>query len=107
MNLINGSHGDISGGIYSYKRFKAQGKKTIYNPGLFTTILGYLPIMVGLVVVLCLETSPQLYEYIIVIPCSLVLGIIALPIAEKICKSKDSPYAYDRGNGYFDKFTIK
>jgi hypothetical protein len=97
-------YGHISGGLYSYKRFKAQGKKTIYSPGLFTTIFGYLPIMVGLIVALCLERPPQLYEYLIVLPCSLALGIIALPLTEKLCKSKDSPYAYDWGDGYFDKF---
>lgn len=100
-------YGHISGGIYSYKRFKSQGKKTIYNPGLFTALFGYLPIMAGLVVALCLEMPPELYEYIIVLPCSLTLGIIALPLVEKICKNKNSPYAYDWGNGYFDKFIIK
>src|SRR5574344_786257 len=47
-------YGHISGGIYSYKRFKSQGKKTIYNPGLFSTLFGYLPIMVGLILTLCL-----------------------------------------------------
>lgn len=96
--------GHISGGIYSYKLFKSQGKKTIYNPGLFTALFGYLPIMIGLIVALCLEKAPQLYEYLIVLPCCLALGFIALPLAEKLCKDKNSPYAYDWGNGYFEKF---
>lgn len=96
--------GHISGGVFVYKRFKSQGKKTIYNPGLFTTLLGYLPIMVGLIVSLCLETHPVLYEYLLVLPCSIALGALSLPIAERLFKSKESPYPFSWGDGYFSKY---
>lgn len=99
--------GHTSGGIFVLKMFKNKGKKTIYNPGLFTTVFGYLPLAVLLIYSLCVEQSPTLLEGLLFLPCSIVLGFIALPLAEKICKSKDTPYPYDWGNGYFDKYLVK
>lgn len=64
-------YGHLSGGIFSYNYVKAKGKKTIYNPGLFTTVFGYLPIAVLWIISLFLEPSPTLWEGILAIPCSM------------------------------------
>lgn len=96
--------GHTKGGIFSYKRFKEQGKKTIYNPGLFTTIFGYLPIMVAIIVSFVIDTTPIWWHWLVGIGCGIVLGVISLKLPEKLTKNENTPYGYDWGNGYFEKF---
>lgn len=95
--------GHISGGIFAYKRFRSNGKKTIYNPGLFTTLFGYLPIAVGIIVCLFTSSRPSLWQIPVALVCSVALGAFSLKAVESICKSKDTPYGYTWGNGYFTK----
>lgn len=97
--------GHISGGIFAYKCFRSKGKKTIYNPGLFTTLFGYLPIAVGLVVCLLTVDKPTLWQIPVALVCSVALGAFSLKVIESICKGKDTPYAYTWGDGYFGKYT--
>ncbi len=96
--------GHIKGGIFSYRRFRPQ-KKTIYNPGLFTTIFGYLPVAVALIVSFVIDISPLWWEWLSGIVCGMVLGALSLNLPEKITKSENTPYAFDWGDGYFRKFT--
>lgn len=97
--------GHTKGGVFSYKTFKAKGKKTIYNPGLFTTVFGYLPVAVALIISFVLEISPLWWEWIVGVACGMVLGGLSLNLPEKLTKNKETPYAYDWGDGYFAKFT--
>ena len=96
--------GHISGGIFAYKRFRDKGKRTIYNPGLFTAVFGYLPIAAEIAVCLFTSDRPSLWEIPVGLICSVLLGAFSLKIVESICKSKDTPYAYTWGDGYFAKF---
>lgn len=98
--------GHISGGIFVYKRFKDKGKKTIYNPGLFTTLFGYLPIAVGIIICLITEQNPALWQIPVALACSAVLGAFSLKIVETICKNKDTTYGYTWGDGYFSKYMM-
>lgn len=50
----------FSGGVFVKKRFKAQGKQTIYNPGLFTTLFGYIPLAIALIVSFFVQQAPTL-----------------------------------------------
>lgn len=96
--------GHTSGGVFSYKRFKDKGKKTIYNPGLFTTVFGYLPIAIGLIVSFFTEAAPAWWQIILALVCGVVLGGFSLSGVEKLCSRKDTPYGYTWGNGYFERF---
>jgi len=96
--------GHFYGGVFSYKRFKSKGKKTIYNPGLFTTVFGYLPIAAAIIAVLFTSNRPSIGESLIGLACSVLLGAFSLKIVENICKNKDTPYGYTWGNGYYEKF---
>lgn len=91
-------------GIFSYKRFKEQGKKTIYNPGLFTTVFGYLPVAVAIIVSFSKEAAPCWWQWIVGIVCGTVLGGISLKLPEKLTLDKNSPYAFHWGKGYFKKY---
>ncbi len=96
--------GHTRGGIFSYKKFKEKGKKTIYNPGLFTTIFGYLPIMIVIVVSFIVNAAPFWWQWFVGLGCGIVLGAVSLNLPEKITKNENTPYGYDWGNGYFEKF---
>ncbi len=96
--------GHTKGGIFSYKRFKEKGKKTIYNPGLFTTIFGYLPIMVAIIISFVIDKTPIWWHWLVGIGCGIVLGAISLKLPEKLTKNENTSYGYDWGNGYFEKF---
>ncbi len=96
--------GHTKGGIFSYKKFKQHGKRTIYNPGLFTTLFGYLPVAVAIVVSFVVDIFPFWWQWLVGIACGIVLGAISLNLPEKITQNKNSPYAYDWGDGYFEKF---
>lgn len=96
--------GHFSGGIFVYKRFKKDGKKTIYNPGLFTTLFGYIPIAAGILVCLFTSYVPTVPETVIALLCSMILGGFSLSGIENICKDENTPYGYTRGSGYFSKY---
>lgn len=96
--------GHTKGGIFSYKHFKEKGKKTIYNPGFATTLFGYLPIAVAIIVSFVIDITPLWWHWIVGLACGIILGAISLKLPEKITQDKDSVYAYDWGNGYFEKF---
>ncbi len=96
--------GHTKGGIFSYKRFKAKGKKTIYNPGMFTAIFGYLPVATAIFVFFITDNPPLWWQWLIGIGCGIVLGTISLKFPEKVTQNENSPYGYDWGNGYFEKF---
>ena len=81
-----------------------KGKKTIYNPGLFTTLFGYLPIAIELVISFFTEAAPGFTDVILAIVCGGIMMGIALPGAEKVFKDKNTPYAYTWGHGYFEKY---
>ena len=96
--------GHFTGGFFVLNRFKDKGKKTIYNPGLFTTIFGYIPIAVGIIMVFVNIQTPTAMEIIIGLLCSIILGAFSLKIVEKICMNENSPYRFTWGSGYFGKY---
>lgn len=90
--------GHTSGGISFYKKFKEKGKKTIYSPGTFTTLFGYIPIVICIIISFFTEQAP------VALICSMILGGFSLSGIEKICMNKNTSYAYTWGDGYFEKF---
>lgn len=96
--------GHIKGGVFSYKRFKEKGKKTIYNPGFVTTFFGYLPIAIAIIVSFLIDTPPVWWHWLVGISFGVVLGVLSLKLPEKITQNENTPYGYDWGNGYYEKF---
>ena len=96
--------GHLSGGFFAYKRFKEHGKRTIYNPGLLTTLFGYIPIAIGIILALFTTYQPKPWQIPVALFSSMLLGGFSLKGVERICQNENSPYAYTWGNGYFAKF---
>lgn len=96
--------GHFSGGVFLYKMFKAKGKRTIYSPGMATTILGYIPVAIGIVVSFFTQAAPTLPELLLAIVCGMALGGLSLNLPEKLLKSKDTPYGFTWGDGYVSKY---
>jgi hypothetical protein len=96
--------GHLSGGIFAYRKFKKQGKQTIYNPGLFTAAVGYFPLGLGIIYCLLREQIPALWEIPLALCCSLALGAFSLKGVEKLCMDPHSPYGFSWGDGYFSRY---
>ncbi len=97
-------YGHTTGGIFLYRRYHDRGKKTIYSPGSATMLAGYLPLAIAIIVSFFLEQAPQGWEILLAIPCSLGLGWLSLPFAEKLCRDEESPYRFTWGDGYLARF---
>lgn len=91
-------------GFWALKRYRAQGKRTIYDPGFATSWLGYFPLTVAYVVSFLTEAGLTLPDVIGAIALGAALMAVALPLSERICKDRDTPYGYTWGDGYFKKF---
>lgn len=96
--------GHFSGGIFLKKTFKDKGKRTVYSPGMFTTICGYIPIAVGIIVSFFTQEAPALYELLLAIVCGMALGALSLNAPEKLLKNKETPYGFTWGDGYLSKY---
>lgn len=96
--------GHSSGGIFLYRQFRSKGKYTLYSPGMATTILGYLPIAVGIVISFFTQSAPTVTEFVLAIACGMVLGGISLNLPEKLLKNENTPYGYTWGDGYLSKY---
>lgn len=98
--------GHFSGGVYLYRQFKSKGKRTLYSPGMATTIFGYIPIAVGIVVSFFTQSAPTVIEFIVAIVCGMLLGGVSLNLPEKLLKDENTPYAYTWGDGYLSKWEV-
>lgn len=96
--------GHFSGGIFLYRKFRNKGKKTIYNPGLLTTVIGYIPLAVGIAVCLVTSYRPALWQIPVALVCSVLLGGFSLKVVEQLCKNPESPYRFTWGDGYLKKY---
>lgn len=86
------------------KTFKDKGKRTIYSPGMFTTICGYIPIAIGIIVSFFTEEAPTLFAFLLTVVCGMILGALSLNAPEKLLKSKDTLYGFTWGDGYLSKY---
>lgn len=96
--------GHFSGGIFLYRQFQNKGKRTIYSPGMATTILGYVPIAIGIIISFFTQSAPKVTEFIFAIICGMILGGISLNLPEKLLKDENTPYGYTWGDGYLSKY---
>lgn len=96
--------GHFSGGIFLMKTFKDKGKQTIYSPGMFTTVFGYIPIAIGIIVSFFTQKAPTLPLFLLAVACGMTLGALSLNVPEKLLKSKDTPYGFTWGDGYLSKY---
>ena len=98
------SMGHVLLGFKTKKQYATKGKKTIYNPGLFTSVFCFMPVFFGFVYGFIRYEMPIISDWIISIIGCAVLHVICLKVPEKLWGTPDSPYGFDWGLGYFEKF---
>ena len=96
---------EVLGHVVSGVGFMKKNYGRIYNPGLFTTVFGYIPIAIGILYVFLAIQPPTLWEVLLGLVCAVGLGGFSLKGMEEICKNKDTPYGYTWGDGYFENLT--
>lgn len=90
-------------GITLKKHFKSNGKKSIYNPGLATSLFGFLPLAIAYILSFTVQ-MPTYQELFFSFLLCVALGIVCIPVTEKLLKNKETKFPYDWGRGYFKKF---
>lgn len=95
---------EVAGHAVSGARFMKKRYGRIYNPGLATTLLGYVPVAAAIVYIFVAIESPTLGEILLGLLCGAILGGFSLKGVEAICKSRETPYGYTWGEGYFRRF---
>ena len=98
---------EVLGHLVNGAGFMKKNYGRIYNPGLFTTVFGYIPVAIGILYVFFTIQAPTVWEILLGLVCGVILGVFSLKGMEEICKSKDSPYGYTWGDGYFENLTKK
>lgn len=96
--------GHLHMGVTMKKKYAVQGKKTIYNPGLGTSIYCFLPVFSGFILSFVFMQAPLWSDWVISIIGVIIMHVICLLGPEKLFADVNSPYVYDWGKGYFEKF---
>lgn len=90
-------------GMKMKKYYAGCGKKSVYNPGWGTVLLGFLPLSIYMI--WGLQNSDVTGRDIVI---GIVLGIIVMLVEvmspQVFLTDKNSPYAFTWGKGYFEKF---
>lgn len=85
-------------------RFKNKGKKTIYNPGLITTLGGFLLLLVGFIIYFFTCSMPTISDFVWALIYTIGMSILCIPVAENIFKNENSKYPFNWGKGYFERY---
>lgn len=98
----------IAVGIYSFRRYRAAGKRSIYDPGLGTSILLFLPASIYIIFNLPVLT---LGNWIGGIAAMAVMAVFCVPVAETpfkgwVLKQKDDAFAFQSPK-YYAKFVTE
>lgn len=86
-------------GVSSMQTFGSYGMNVLYSPGLITSLFGFLPVGVGLAVVLFKSAPrPAIKQWIMAVVTMFGLCFLLINLPENLLGSTDSPYAFtDRG----------
>ncbi|ETY72597.1 hypothetical protein LFAB_16695 [Lactiplantibacillus fabifermentans T30PCM01] len=100
--------GHLVTGIKMRRLLRAQGKvkRTIYNPGLVSDLLGFLPLAIVMLVNL-VRTGTTWQQWLGGLALGVVSMLVCIQIPDKLLMNKKSRYVYTNGYGYFDKFGIR
>lgn len=100
--------GHLVTGLKTKHALEAKGKikKTIYNPGLVSDMLGFLPMAI---VMLCnlVRSGTTWIQWIGGIILGVVMMLLCIQIPDKVFMNKNTRNVYTEGYGYFDKFNIE
>lgn len=90
-------------GLKMKKKLANKGKKTIYCPGYFTTIFGFLPLAIYILVGL-INAKPTLIQIVIGILLGIASMLININLPEKYLRDKNTRFVFDKEFGYFKKY---
>ncbi len=85
------------------KLLSHNGKSTIYNPGLGTSLLGFLPVAVVYLLLFIFVSSPTIWQVLIGLGVTIVAAGSCTVGIETLFKNKNTNYPY-LSKGYYAKF---
>lgn len=89
----------VSIGITDYGRFHQYGEVFMYDPGLITSLFGFLPLAILLVKELFFSGNlPKVKDWIIAVIATMVFAWLLISLPENLLKNENTPYRFtDRG----------
>lgn len=94
----------ITIGIQDMKIFNQYGMNTLYSPGLFTSLFGFLPICIGLAGYLFRKGNrPNVKQWIMAVAATVLLCFLLINLPEDLLGKEDSPYEFTN-RGYYEQF---
>jgi hypothetical protein len=98
--------GHTAFGIKMKNKFRDKGKRTVYNPGYATTMLGFLPIAAGFWYWLMANQMATWIDWLAGLGVSILVFLALIVLPEALFRDEDSPYAFTGlyEFGYFKKF---
>lgn len=90
-------------GFMVKRKFSDKGKKTIYNPGWGTVLIGFVPLAVYMIIGL-INAQPTLTEILLGILLGFIVMLVEVLAPNKLLTNRNTPFIYDWGKGYFEKF---
>lgn len=85
------------------KLLSHKGKSTIYNPGLYTSLFGFLPVAVVYILLFIFVSNPTIWQVLLGIVIAVGSAGICTVGIETLVKSKNTSYPYP-SKGYYTKF---
>ncbi|GAO99305.1 Brp/Blh family beta-carotene 15,15'-monooxygenase [Fructobacillus ficulneus] len=90
-------------GIKMYNRFKNQGKKTLYNPGMASGYLGFGVTAIAMVVNLANHATITGTDWVFAFIMLLLMALFEILLPERLFRSKDTSFPFTSPM-YFTKF---
>lgn len=91
-------------GVQDLYIFYGYGARILYDPGLVTSIFGFLPLGILLGIDLFLNNSiPKLKDWLYAIVGTFVFAFLLINLPEDLLKQEDNPY-YFTDRGYYEKY---
>ena len=96
----------VSIGIQDMALFAPYGMNTLYSPGLITSLFGFLPIGLGLLIHFCKkENRPKLRQWVMAVAGTAVLCFLLINLPEMVLGNENTPYEFtDRGYGSLEGY---
>lgn len=93
-------------GVQDLDIFNQYGARLFYDPGLITSIFGFLPLGIFLLIELFNSKSkPKLKDWIYAIVGTFVFAFLLINLPEDLLKNEDNQY-YFTDRGYYEKYGI-
>lgn len=90
-------------GISMYRRFKGQGKRTPYNPGMVSAYLGFGIVAIAMIINLIDFATITPIDWLLTVVMLILMAIFEIFLPERLFRDKETTFGYSSAM-YFEQF---